>query len=131
VSLVRLGATVSFAGEVPQEDGRVGLAFAITEWADLEDGQRVTLHDDILGYTSVLSIDDDPWLHYDHDLLVSGVLSAVLPEEDDPTDADEEHPWGWFVELAAEQGLVLTREDLQAVPYDVEVEPSLATRLDG
>ncbi len=121
----RLGALCEYDGEVPQPDGRFGLSFAVSEWAELADGRRVTLHGGILGFTSVLNTDDDPWTVYDADLVRSGVLSVVLPDEDD----GEDHPWAWLVELLAQQGIAATEAELRAVPYDVELGPDLTTRL--
>lgn len=125
MTVVRLGARCEYDGVVPQPDGRVGLSFAVSEWAELTSGRRVTLHDGILGYTSVLNSDDDPWAVYDADLVRSGVLSAVLPDEDD----GEDHPWGWLLELLAEQGITSTEDQLRAAPYEVELGPDLTTRL--
>jgi hypothetical protein len=109
---------------VPQPDGRVGLSFSVSEWAELSDGRRVVLHEAI-GFDSVLSGDEDPWTHYDADLVRSGVLSAVLPDEDD----GEDHPWDWLLELLADQGVVASEAELRSVPYDVEFGPEVTRRV--
>ena len=111
---------------MPQPDGRVALSFSVSEWAELSDGRRVVLHEAI-GFDSVLSVDDDPWIHYDADLVRSGVLSAVLPDEDD----GEDHPWDWLLELLAEQGVDATEAELRAVPYEVELGPEVTRRVSG
>lgn len=126
MAVTALGALCEFTGEAPQEGGRTGLSFSVSEWVDV-DGRRVTLHEDF-GFTSVLTTDDDPWEHYDADLVRSGVLSTVLPEDDDPDDADEEHPWTWLAELCAEQGVTTSPEELKAVGYVVELGPELTRR---
>ena len=122
-----LGALCEWVGEEPQDDGRVGLSFSVSEWVEV-DGRRVTLHEGF-GFTSVLSTHDDPWEHCTADLVESGVLSTVLPEEDDPDDADQDHPWTWLAELCAEQGVSTTPQQLSGVAYVVELGPELTRRL--
>ncbi len=125
MTVARLGALCEFDGETPQEDGRVGLSFAVSEWAELADGRRVVLHDGVLGFTSVLSTDEDPWTVYDEDLVTSAVLSAVLPDEDD----GEDHPWSWLLELLTEHGVAADESELRTAPYVVELGPALTARL--
>ena len=122
-----LGARCDYAGEVPQEDGRVGLSFAISEWLET-DQRRVTLHDGF-GFTSVLITDDDPWTFHTEQSLTEAVLNVVLPEDDDPDDAGEEHPWTWLAELAEEQRISTTPDALRALAYRVELGPELSRRL--
>ena len=125
MTVTRLGALCDHTGE--SDDG--GLEFTISEWLEV-DGRRVTLHDGF-GFTSVLSGDDDPWQYLTAEALTSTVLTVVLPEDDDPDDAGEEHPWTWLAELAAEHGITVTPEELKAVPYAVELTPRCASAPGG
>lgn len=125
MTVVRLGALCEFAGEAPQESGRTGLRFDVSEWAQTSDGVRVVLHEGVRGFGSVLSTDDPPWSFYDATLVISGVLSTVLPDGDD----GEEHPWSWLVELLAAQGIVADEAELRAAEYVVELGPGLTARL--
>ncbi len=125
MTVVRLGALCELAGEVSQEDGRTGLGFDVSEWAQTSDGVRVVLHEGVRGFGSVLSTDDPPWSFYDADLIVRGVLTTVLPDADD----GEEHPWSWLVELLAAQGITAGEDELRAAEYVVELGPVLTGRL--
>jgi hypothetical protein len=48
--------------------------------------------------------------------IISSVLTAVLPDEDD---CEEAHPWQWLAELARARGLTATAEEFERLPYEV------------
>lgn len=103
--------------------------FSVSEFADLEDGERVVLHNDrgmTVGHRGSFAEQFDgsgasPELLEGVANLESSVLTVVLPDEDD----GEEHPWEWLVRLARAQGLEVTVEELRAVPYRVEFTPAV------
>lgn len=115
--------------EIAAEDGP-RLSFDVHETAELDDGRVLTLHQD-RGFTTQVNAvggpqPDNAWAYETEDSLRRGVLTTVLPDDDEPQD---EHPWRWLVSLLADQGVSVTEDDLRAVPYTVEFGPLLRRRL--
>jgi hypothetical protein len=91
-------------------------SFSVSEFAALEDGRRVILHDD-RGFT--LGLRPGPGDLREHETLETlsrEVSNVVLPDDDDDTEA---HPWSWLADLGRARGLDVTARDLRALPYDV------------
>jgi hypothetical protein len=95
-------------------------SFSVSEFATLEDGRRVVLHED-RGFTigwrsSGESRSGDIRGHETLESMTRNVLNVVLPDDDD---CAEDHPWSWLAELARARGLNVTAEDLRGLPYEV------------
>ena len=115
--VVGLGALCELG---PQRPDPREQQFLISEFAVLDDGRRVTLHEE-RGFTAALRStgSDDPGALRDHETiesLTSGVLTVVLPDDDDDP---EPHPWAWLAGLARARGLHVEPDDLRALPYEV------------
>jgi hypothetical protein len=115
--VVGLGAVCDL--DPPNADPR-GQSFRVSEFATLEDGRRVLLHED-RGFTgSVRSTGEskppDARWGLTLETLTRDVLTVVLPDDDDGTEA---HPWSWLADLARSRGLDVTADDLRALPYEV------------
>ncbi|MGH2377138.1 MAG: hypothetical protein ACRDGT_01530 [Candidatus Limnocylindria bacterium] len=104
------------------------MSFSVSEFATLEDGRRVILHEDRgFGFGPVMrarrsgsSGESGPGdIRGDETLesLTRDVLNVVLP--DDAESSGEEHPWSWLADLARARGLDVTADDLQSLPYEV------------
>lgn len=94
-------------------------SFAVSEFVDLEDGRRVTLHEDrgfTLGPVSGDSVSDPARQRESLESLTRDVLNVVLPDDDVPA---EDHPWSWLADLARTRGLDVTAQDLRGLPYQV------------
>jgi hypothetical protein len=115
-----------------------GLSFSVSEFAVLDDGRRLTLHEE-RGWTAWVRYavppgeqlpDDwappDPWSQLTRESLVQDTLNVVLPDDDDHPD---DHPYEWLVELLARQGVSATVDELRALPYTVELSSRLEDRL--
>jgi hypothetical protein len=112
--VVGLGAICDLRPQRPDEAR--SQSFSVSEFATLEDGRRVTLHDDrgfTIGWRSVG--DADPG-HETLESMTRNVLNVVLPDDDE---CAEEHPWSWLADLARARGLDVTPEDLRGLPYEV------------
>ena len=48
--------------------------------------------------------------------ITESVLNVALPDEGDPDNAGEDHPWWW---LASDRGLRASAEELRSLPYQV------------
>ncbi|MFL6136189.1 MAG: hypothetical protein ACJ74O_00100 [Frankiaceae bacterium] len=95
-------------------------SFSVSEFARLEDGRRVILHEE-RGFTIDLRSTGgtDPGALRDYETLESitrNVLNVVLPDDDD---CAENHPWTWLADLARARGLNVTADDLRGLPYEV------------
>lgn len=99
-------------------------SFRVSEFAVLDDGSRVTLHDE-RGFVSKPS-SGHPWRHLSLDGLSRSVRTTVLPD-DDPT--DDEHPWEWLVELLDARGITTTVDQLRQVPYNVVLTDRVMARV--
>jgi hypothetical protein len=103
----------------PQRGAR-SQSFSVGEFVTLEDGRRVTLHED-RGFTigwrsSGESGSGDIWGHETLESMTRNVLNVVLPDDDECAD---DHPWSWLADLARARGLNVTTEDLRGLPYEV------------
>jgi len=94
--------------------------FSVSEFATLEDGRRVILHED-RGFTIGLRStgESNPGDLREHETLESltpNVLAVVLPDDDVPAEA---HPYSWLADLARARGLNVSADDLRSFPYEV------------
>jgi hypothetical protein len=113
------------------EDFNQGVSFAVHEFADLADGQRITLHTE-RGFTmstgaSRGSRPRDNWRSVTLERLQRDVLTTVLP--DDAEESQEEHPWEWLAELLRVHGVEATPDELRRLPYQVVFSDRLRARL--
>ena len=77
----------SWPGEAVEdqvEDFKQGISFDVHEFADLDDGRRLTLHEE-RGFTT-----SGQWRYLTLENLERDVRTTVLPDDDDTQD---EHPW--------------------------------------
>lgn len=117
--VVRLGALCGRSPLAPYQEA--GANFCVSEFVDLEDGQRIILHKD-RGFSI------SPWISVGEPIaselssrdsleaLARDVLNVVLPDDDE---CEEDHPWSWLAELAQAHGLMVTADDLCGLPYEV------------
>lgn len=105
-----------------RSDGSGDQSFSVSEFVALEDGRRVTLHDDrgfTLGWRSSGEARSGGIREHETlERLTRHVLNVVLPDDDD---CAEDHPWSWLADLARARGLTVTAEDLRGLPYEVIV----------
>ena len=98
----------------PGFDDEHSQRFSVSEFALLENGRHVILHEHrgftigsragaIRDYETPASITQD-------------VLNVVLPDDDE---CEDDHPWSWLAALARARGLDVTAGDLQGLPYEV------------
>lgn len=97
-------------------------SFSVAEFVRLEDGRRVTLHED-RGFTIGLLRSTSRDVGFDEFRgqealanLTRSVLTVVLPDDDA---CGEDHPWAWLAEVARSQGLDVTEDDLRGLTYEV------------
>jgi hypothetical protein len=90
-------------------------SFRVREFALLDEGKRVVLHD-ARGYGGKISWVDDIWAHETVETITRSALTTMLPDDDD---TDEERPWEWWAELARARGIDVTADDLREVPYEL------------
>jgi hypothetical protein len=95
--------------------------FDVHEFAVLDDGHRVTLHQD-RGFSTSAT-------HMTTDHVESSVLTTVLPDDAEVT--GEDHPWEWLASLIGDHGVVVTPGQLKTVPYVVEFGPRLSALLES
>lgn len=116
--VVGLGAICDLG---PQRSGEArDQSFSVSEFVALEDGRRVTLHED-RGFTVGLRStgNSDPGDLREHETLESltrDVLNVVLPDDEEPA---EGHPYSWLADLARARGLKVTADELRSLPYEV------------
>ena len=96
-------------------------SFSVAEVVRLEDGRRVTLHED-RGFTIGLKATSGE-VSFDQfrgqealASLTRDVLTVVLPDDDA---CGEDHPWAWLAELARSRGLDVAEDDLRGLSYEV------------
>lgn len=102
------------------DDGRT-VSFSVREFAVLADGRRALLRGGLgftMGWGSGVGTTAAVWDGYTLDAARRDVLNVVLPDDDD---TGEDHPWEWLAELARQQGLAVTADDLRGLPYTVEL----------
>ena len=112
--VVGLGAICEL-GEASGDDG--AQHFAVSEFALLHDGRRITLHND-RGFTIAWGrgVDGPPLSTSETaESVTHNVLNVVLPDEDN----GEEHPWSWLANLCRARGLNVTADELKVLPYQV------------
>src|SRR5688572_5376273 len=115
--VVGLGALCDLDPRTP--DKARSQSFSVSEFATLEDGRRVTLHEDrgfTIGLGSPRETAADLRKYETLESLTRSVLNTVLPDDDDPA---EDHPWSWLADLARARGLNVTADDLRSLPYEV------------
>ena len=124
--VVALGAFCDLAssGQAPANPG--DLSFAVSEFAVLDDGRRITLHAEH-GWTDSLrrSVPKgeplpadcgeplDPWEHMSRGGLVQSTLLVVLPDDDD---APDDYPYEWLAGRLSEHGIRASAAELRSLP---------------
>jgi hypothetical protein len=91
----------------------------VHEFAVLDDGRRLTLHQE-RGFSTSAT-------HLTADQAERSVLTTVLPDDAELT--GEDHPWAWLASLIRNHGVAVTPEQLKTLPYVVEFGSRLAARL--
>ncbi len=129
VDVLALGAWCDLVPAQEYSASPVGVSFTVHEFAELDDGRRVTLHSE-RGFTSWLRSTSDPqpadqWAHLTPEGLESDVRTVVLPDDDN----GEDHPWQWLAGLLRRHGVDASIERLSAVPYRVEFSERLTQKL--
>jgi hypothetical protein len=114
VTVVGLGAWSELARK-----GQQGMDVDVHEFAVLDDGRRLTLHQE-RGFSTSAT-------HMTADHAERSVLTTVLPDDAEVT--GEDHPWEWLASLIRNQGVAVTPERLKSVPYVVEFGPRLSALL--
>jgi hypothetical protein len=114
------------------EESKRGVSFDVHEFAELDDGRRLTLHEE-RGFTSSAMATagpapSDQWRYLTLENLERDVRTTVLPDDDDTQD---EHPWEWLVALLHARGVEATAEELRLLPYGVEFSERLRARLEA
>lgn len=112
------------------EDFNRGVSFVVHEFAELDDGHRLTLHEE-RGFTGVTMASrgpapSDQWRYLTLENLERDVRTTVLPDDDDTQD---EHPWEWLAGLLHVHGVGATAEELRLLPYDVVFSERLRARV--
>ena len=118
----RVGVTVAGLGawsELARKD-RQGMDIDVHEFAVLDDGRRLLLHQERGFSTSATRMTAG------HAEL--SVLTTVLPDDAEVT--GEDHPWEWLASLIRAHGVAVTPEQLKTVPYVVELGPRLSAVLE-
>ena len=116
VTVVGLGAW----SELAYRDQR-GMDINVHEFAVLDDGRRLTLHQDRGFSTSATHLTA---VHAER-----SVLTTVLPDDAEVT--GEDHPWEWLASLIRDHGVAVTSEQLKEVPYVLEFGPRLSELLNS
>jgi hypothetical protein len=101
VTVVGLGARA----ELADKDQR-GMNIDVHEFAVVDDGRRLVLHQD-RGFSTSAT-------HLTAGHAKQSVLTTVLPDDAEIT--GEDHPWEWLASLIRNQGVAVTPEQLKAVP---------------
>jgi hypothetical protein len=116
VRVVGLGAICDL--HKTSENGR-SVSFGVSEFALLDDGRRLRLHNDrgfTIGWGSSVSSTSEVWKSEVKDSIIQDVLNVVLPDDDE---SGEDHPWEWLAGLAQARGINVTADDLRGLPYQV------------
>jgi hypothetical protein len=116
VTVLGLGAWSELARKDQQ-----GMDIDVHEFAVLDDGRRVTLHQERGFSTSATQMTAD---HAGR-----RVLTAVLPDDAEVT--GEDHAWEWLASLIRTHGVAVTPEQLKTMPYVVEFGPRLSALLES
>jgi hypothetical protein len=103
---------VSLGAWADLQDGSGGAtSCTVREFAVLSDGREVTLLDD-RGWTTTAPLSAISLTH-----VVRNIYNVVLP--DDAEQTGDEHEWQRFEQRLHEAGVVVTADQLRAVPYRV------------
>ncbi len=97
-------------------------SFHLTEFAELDDGRRITVRED-RGFGG-RSSDGDYWRHVTRERLTLETLSAVGPDE-----GDQHPPKQWIVERLRDLGCPVDHGSVEAAPYRVDFTDRLLQRL--
>jgi len=116
VTVVALGAWA----ELARKD-QSGMDIGVHEFAVLDDGRRLTLHQE-RGFSTSAT-------HMTADHAEQSVLTTVLP--DDAKVTGEDHPWEWLASLIGKHGAVVTPLQLKTAGYVVEFGPRLSALLES
>jgi hypothetical protein len=116
VAVVGLGAWSE-----PARNDQQGMNIDVHEFAVLDDGRRLTLHQDRGFSTSAM--------HMTADHAGRSVLTTVLPDDAEVT--GEDHPWEWLASLIGDHGVAVTPQQLKTVPYVVKFGPRLSALLES
>lgn len=88
-------------------------SFSVAEFAQLDDGTKVLLHNE-RGFT--IGAPSGQLRHVTAETIVQSVLNVVLPDDDESSD---EHPWTWLASLSQARNLDVTSEELRHLSYEV------------
>ena len=117
-TVIGLGALCDVVDDDESVASPGSVLFDVDEFAVLADGRRITLHCGERGFSVSgprrPSL-DDPLAGMTAEEIQSGVLTTVLPDEDN----GEEHPWEWLSDLLRSHGIVIAPDNLKTVPYEV------------
>ena len=108
------------------EESKRGVSFDVHEFAELDDGRCLTLHEERGFTTSGGPAPSDMWRYLTLEHLERDVRTTVLPDDDDTQD---EHPWEWLVELLHIHGVEATTEELRVLPYEIVFSERLRARV--
>jgi hypothetical protein len=118
-----VGVTVVWLGawaELARKD-QSGMDIDVHEFAVLDDGRRLVLHQERGFNTSATRMTAE---HAE-----SSVLTTVLPDDAEVT--GEDHPWEWLASLIRTHGVAVTPLQLKTAGYVVEFGPRLAALLES
>jgi hypothetical protein len=118
--VVSLGLWVEF-----RREGPASVDLDVSEFAVLADGRCLTLHAERGGGWSGGT---GPWDHDTVETVSEIALAFVLPDDDEIAAVDE-HCWSWLVDRLAVHGVAATEEQLRTLPYEVELSPTILSRL--
>ena len=111
--------------DVPRDaPGTVSVSVLVL--ADLVDGRVVTLLDD-RGWSASTSGGAHPWDVLDEAAIAHDVANVLLP--DDAETSGEEQEWRWYAQQLERVGVTVTVDDLRQVPFVVELDLELRSRL--
>ncbi len=110
------------------EQFRRGLSFRVQEFATLDDGRRLTLHDERGFGVGGHPASEDPWAFLTLAGLEADVRTTVLPDDDDTGD---EHPYEWLAGLLRLHNVEASPDQLRLLPYDVVFSERLRARVAG
>jgi len=109
------------ASQERESPGRT-FSFRITEFAELNDGRRVTVRED-RGFSGKTS-SGDPWQWFTRASLTQDVLGVTAPEDDDLRPERE-----WVIDRLRELDIVVDPASVEEAPYRVEFENRVLERL--
>ncbi len=124
--MVALGAWCDF---VPDDEALASpgsISFNADEFAVLTDGRRLTLHSGERGFSVSGPRSSHPLGFMKAEDIRSGVLTTVLPDDDDTGD---EHPYECLAGLLRRHGVLVAPDSLRSVPYTVEFSARLQQML--